>query len=237
MLDPVNCGPVTLALPQDVQTQAYDYPVSLFDRKVHKVRRAPAESEELKQVVTLLKNSSRPLIIAGGGVHYSLAVEALVRFATEHQIPVAETQAGKGTINWDHPMSLGGIGVTGAKSANELAQKADVVIAFGSRLQDFTTESRTLFDSTTHLVQVNVNGFDTSKHNAMSLQGDCKVILEQLEGELAQWQSSKEWQQSVAVEKIAWNNTYENVTKDTEASLPSDAQVLGAIKETQMRPM
>lgn len=232
LLDPVNCGPVTLAFPQDVQTQAYDYPVSLFDKKVHRIRRPQCDSHEFEQVIEALKHSERPLIIAGGGVHYSLAVEALLNFAENHQIPVAETQAGKAAINWDHPLSVGGVGVTGTKAANELAKKADIIIALGSRLQDFTTESRTLFNADTVLVQVNVASFDTGKHGALPLQGDCKLMLEKLGADLVTWQSTKNWQQVIQANKADWDNTYEQVTRDTGASLPSDAQVLGAIKRS-----
>lgn len=232
LLDPVNCGPVTLALPQDVQAQAYDYPVSLFDKKVHRIRRPQCDSHEFEQVIAALKASERPLIIAGGGVHYSLAVDALLKFAEAHQIPVAETQAGKGAINWDHPLSVGGIGVTGTKAANELAKQADVIIALGSRLQDFTTESRTLFNANTQLVQINVASFDVEKHSALPLQGDCKLMLKKLDNDLLSWQSTKNWQQLIQVNKTEWDNIYEEVTSDTALSLPSDAQVLGAIKRT-----
>ena len=232
LLDPVNCGPVTLALPQDVQTQAYDYPVSLFDKKIHRIGRQQADDYDFEKVVEALKQSERPLIIAGGGVHYSLAVETLLKFAEVHQIPVAETQAGKGAMNWDHPLSVGGIGVTGTKAANELAKKADVIIALGSRLQDFTTESRTLFNTDTLLVQVNVGQFDADKHGALPLQGDCKLMLEKLDIELSQWQSTKDWQQAIQENKAEWDNTYEQATRDTGAALPSDAQVLGAIKRS-----
>ena len=230
LLDPVNCGPVTLALPQDVQAQAYDYPSSLFDKKVHRIRRPQCDNYEFEQVIEALKNSERPLIIAGGGVHYSLAVDALLKFAENHQIPVAETQAGKGAIKWDNPLSVGGIGVTGTKAANELAKQADVIIVLGSRLQDFTTESRTLFNAKTLLVHVNVASFDAEKHGALPLQGDCKLMLEKLGNDLSTWQSTQNWQQVIQANKADWDNTYEQVTSDTGASLPSDAQVLGAIK-------
>jgi len=232
LLDPVNCGPVTLALPQDVQTQAYDYPVSLFDKKVHRIRRPQCDSHEFEQVIEALKQSERPLIIAGGGVHYSLAVEALIKFAENHQIPIAETQAGKGAIKWDHHLSVGGIGVTGTKSANELAKKADVIIAVGSRLQDFTTESRTLFNDDSLLIQVNIASFDAGKHGALPLQGDCKLMLEKLDIELLNWQSTINWQLTIQTNKANWDKTYELVTCDTGANLPSDAQVLGAIKRS-----
>ncbi len=232
LLDPVNCGPVTLALPQDVQTQAYDYPVSLFEKKVHRIRRPQGDIHDLEHVVEVLKKSERPLIIAGGGVHYSLAVAALLKFAENHQIPVAETQAGKGAIKWDHPLSVGGIGVTGTKAANELAKQADVIIALGSRLQDFTTESRTLFNPNTLLIQVNVAPFDVEKHGAIPLLGDCKLVLEKLDSDLLTWQSTEKWQQAIQENKTEWDITYEQVTQDTDADLPSDAQVLGAIKRS-----
>jgi len=230
LLDPVNCGPVTLSLPQDVQTQAFDYPVSLFDKKVHRIRQPQGDIHDLEHVVEILKKSERPLIIAGGGVHYSLAVATLLKFAENHQIPVAETQAGKGAMKWDHPLSVGGIGVTGTKAANELAKQADVIIALGSRLQDFTTESRTLFNPNTLLIQVNVAPFDVEKHGAIPVLGDCKLVLEKLDSDLLAWQSTENWQQAIQENRAEWNATYEQVTQDTGANLPSDAQVLGAIK-------
>jgi 3D-(3,5/4)-trihydroxycyclohexane-1,2-dione acylhydrolase (decyclizing) len=231
LLDPVNCGPVTLAMPQDVQTMAFDYPSALFEKRVHRIRRPNADTYELEQAIALLRESSRPLIIAGGGVHYSLATQVLADFALHHKIPVAETQAGKGSLNWDHPYAVGGIGVTGSQAANTLAQQADVILAIGSRLQDFTTESRTLFNRCdVKLIQLNVGQFDANKHNAMPLQGDAKTTLQQLTQALSDWQSTPLWCDEINKVNQHWHGIYEQVTANSDADLPSDAQVLGAIK-------
>ena len=145
LLDPADCGPATLALPQDVQTEAYDYPAEFFRRRVHRIRRPLPDAAELAAALRALRKSKKPLIVAGGGVKYALAEKRLAAFAEEHGIPVAETQAGKGSLAWDHPCNAGAIGVTGSSAANALAAKADVVLAVGTRLGDFATGSRALF--------------------------------------------------------------------------------------------
>jgi 3D-(3,5/4)-trihydroxycyclohexane-1,2-dione acylhydrolase (decyclizing) len=231
LLDPVNCGPVTLAMPQDVQAMAFDFPVTMFKKRVHRIRRPGIDTAELEQVVALLLASSRPLIISGGGVHYSLATEQLAQFASTHKIPVAETQAGKGSLNWQHPYAVGGIGVTGSEAANSLARQADLVIAIGTRLQDFTTQSRTLFSSQNHkLIQVNVGQFDANKHGAVPLQADAKTAIQALTLSLADWQSTPQWSDEISNANQHWHDVYEQVTTNTNTDLPSDAQVLGAVK-------
>lgn len=232
LLDPVNCGPVTLALPQDVQAEAFDYPAALFHPVVHRIRRQPADAVELADAVALLRQSKRPLIIAGGGVHYSLACDALADFASRYQIPVAETQAGKGALHWQHPTAVGGIGVTGAASANQLAHEADLIIAIGSRLQDFTTQSRTGFAGKP-LLQLNVASFDAHKQQAVPLVGDARTVLYQLDHALAaaDYQTDGSWLAQAQSLAAAWQQTYLHLTQAPEHSvLPSDAQVLGAVK-------
>ncbi|AIF99739.1 3D-(3,5/4)-trihydroxycyclohexane-1,2-dione acylhydrolase (decyclizing) [Alteromonas australica] len=230
LLDPVNCGPVTLAFPQDVQAEAFDYPVSLFTKRVHRIRQPLAELFEVEQAVSAIKKSQKPLIIAGGGVLYSGAAAALSEFAETHQIPVAETQAGKGCLSWQHPCALGGVGVTGSEAANKIAAEADLIIAIGTRLQDFTTSSRTLWNrDNTVLLQLNIGAFDANKHDAVSLVGDATQTLTQLHSALAQWSAPTTWLEKAQVLNIKWQQHYEDVTSDTEG-LPSDAQVLGAVK-------
>jgi len=236
LTDPENCGPATLALCQDVQAEAYDYPESFFVEKIHKLLRRPVDSSQLEQVVTLLKKAQKPLIVAGGGVHYSLAVDELRRFSETHGIPVAETQAGKGTLPWDHENYIGSIGVTGSNAANQLAQEADVIIAIGTRLQDFTTASRTLL-SHAPVIQLNVARFDAQKHNALPLIGDAKLALQALSAALPEWRTLQEWQQCGFAAIAKWNQYYEQVTQYTEqpqtqTGLPSDAQILGAVKRS-----
>lgn len=231
LLDPVNCGPVTLALPQDVQAEAFNFPVSMFEKKVHRIRKVGIDAYELNQVAKLIKSAKNPLIIAGGGVHYALATDELSAFANKHGIPVAETQAGKGALHWQHKYAVGGIGVTGSEAANLLAKDADVVIAIGTRLQDFTTESRTLFnDPNKTLIQINVTTFDAIKHNAIPLVGDAKIALEALTQELTGYSTSKQWCDLIAKNVAAWQVKYLQVTAKDDALLPSDAQVLGAVK-------
>src|SRR5437870_4691725 len=168
LTDPADCGPVVLALPQDVQTEACDYPEEFFLRRCWRVRRPPPDPVEVGDAVAILARSRAPLIVAGGGVHYAQAGERLGEFAERHDIPVAETQAGKGAIAWDHYCAVGAIGVTGGAAANTLAAEADVILAVGTRLSDFTTASRSLFrNPSATLIQLNAAGFDAAKHGAL----------------------------------------------------------------------
>lgn len=234
LLDPEHCGPATIALCQDVQTQAYDYPLSFFDECVHIPYRQPVDEAQLNTVIAILKAAKKPLIVAGGGIHYSQAVTRLNEFARKHAIPVTETQAGKGALSWDHPNYVGAIGVTGCDAANTLAQQADVVLAIGTRLQDFTTASRTLFN-TQQLIQLNVAKFDAFKHNAIPLIGDAKLGLEALSTKLSAWSAPVQWQQQGRAAIQLWNDYYLQVTQATEqpstpTGMPTDAHVLGAVK-------
>lgn len=238
LVDAENCGPVTLALPQDVQAEAYDYPTLFFAERVHYARRPPADARELQATITAIKQAKKPLIIAGGGVLYAQAVDELKSFAETFHIPVAETQAGKGALAWDHPNYVGSIGVTGSNAANKLAQEADLVLAVGTRLQDFTTASRTVFGNpAVNLIQLNVAKFDAIKHNAQSLVADAKVGLQQLSQGLTGWKAPSAWLQQGQGGIAEWNAYYEQVTAaeittPTRTGLPSDAQVLGAVKRT-----
>jgi 3D-(3,5/4)-trihydroxycyclohexane-1,2-dione acylhydrolase (decyclizing) len=145
LTDPADCGPVTLALPQDVQTEAYAYPGAFFAPRCWRFRQPPPDPTQLAEAAAALSRARAPLIIAGGGVYYAIACETLADFATRHGVPVAETQAGKGALAWDHPCTVGAIGVTGGSAANELAAEADLILGIGTRLSDFTTASRSLF--------------------------------------------------------------------------------------------
>ena len=181
LTDPVLTGAVTLALPQDVQTESYDYPEDMFAEKVWVIPRMSPNKKSLQETAELIKNSKTPLIIAGGGIIYSDAEAALIDFSNKTGIPVAETQAGKGSIPWDHPQCLGAIGVTGTSSANILAKKSDLVICIGTRLSDFTTASKTLFQNKdVKFIGINVSPDDASKHSATTLVGDAKVCLVKL---------------------------------------------------------
>ena len=163
MTDPATCGPVTLAFCQDVQTEAYDWPETFFQNCVRSIRRPAPDADELRMFVDAVKSAKKPIIIAGGGVHYSGACETLKGFAESHGIPVAETQAGKSAIPWDHPLNLGSIGVTGASSANEVARNADLILGIGTRFQDFTTGSWSLFQNPERrLLSINITAYDAS---------------------------------------------------------------------------
>lgn len=238
LLDAESCGPVTLALPQDVQAEAYDYPTAFFAEQLHYVRRPPADARELQAAISAIQQAKQPLIIAGGGVLYSQATAELKTFVETFKLPVAETQAGKGSLAWDHPNYVGSIGVTGSSAANQLAQEADVVLAIGTRLQDFTTASRTVFaNPAVKLIQLNVAKFDAIKHQAQSLIADAKVGLQQLSEGLSTWQAPSTWLAQGQGAIAEWNAYYAQVTAAdlsvaTRTGLPSDAQVLGAVKRT-----
>lgn len=238
LVDAENCGPVTLALPQDVQAEAYDYPLSWLAERVHYPRRPPADARELQAAIAAIQQAKRPLVIAGGGILYAQATAELKSFVEAHHLPVAETQAGKGSLAWNHPNYVGSIGVTGSSAANQLAQEADLVLAMGTRLQDFTTASRTVFaHPELKLIQLNVAKFDAIKHNALSLIADAKVGLQQLSEGLSGWQANPTWLAQGQGAIAEWNAYYEQVTAaelsaPTRTGLPSDAQVLGAVKRT-----
>ena len=234
LLDSENCGPVTLSLPQDVQAEAFDYPEDFFVKQTHSIRKIKIDAAELSRAVETLKNSKKPLIIAGGGVHYADACIVLQEFAKKYQIPVAETSAGKGALAWDHPTYIGAIGVTGSNAANNMAKQADIVLAIGTRLNDFTSGSRALF-SDKIILQLNVARFDAIKHNALSLWGDAKLGIQKLDKELSSWKAPIQWQDMAQKESLKWNNYYEEITSINNSSktkdiLPTDAQVLGEIK-------
>jgi 3D-(3,5/4)-trihydroxycyclohexane-1,2-dione acylhydrolase (decyclizing) len=230
LTDPADCGPVTLALPQDVQAEAYDYSEEFFRPRYWRVRRPPPEAAQLADAVAALLQARAPLIVAGGGVHYALAGDALAGFAQRHGIPVAETQAGKGVLAADHPCNVGAIGVTGGSAANTLAAEADLVLAIGTRLSDFTTASRSLFaNDAAVLIQLNVAGFDAAKHGALPLVADAKAGLDALSGALAFWATPAEWADKARRLAIEWNAAVVQATAPSNAALPSDAQVLGAV--------
>jgi 3D-(3,5/4)-trihydroxycyclohexane-1,2-dione acylhydrolase (decyclizing) len=230
LTDPVGCGPVTLALPQDVQAEAYDYPESFFAPRTHHLLRSGADSGELHAAIAAIGSARKPLIVAGGGVHYSGATAELASFAAKYGIPVAETQAGKGALPWNHACNVGAIGVTGSAAANELARAADLIIAIGTRLQDFTTGSGLLIGkSATRLLSINVARHDLAKHGAMGLRGDAQRCLQDIDADLEQVQIDKDWLRSVDSLRAAWDATVDAATATSSKTLPSDAEVLGVV--------
>lgn len=233
LTDPAECGPVTLALCQDTQAEAYDYPESLFAEKVWTPRRIRPDENELAAAAALIRKARKPFIVAGGGVLYSGAEKELAAFAEKHGIAVGETQAGKSSLPHDHAACLGSVGVTGTGAANALAEEADVVIAVGTRLQDFTTGSWALFkDPNRRIVGLNVQGFDAAKHNAQPLVADARVGLEELSRALEGWKALESWTAKARHEKARWFEAAARYTDPTNAELPSDAQVIGAVQRT-----
>ena len=230
LTDPVACGPVTLALCQDVQAEAFDFPDTLFEPRHHRTRRPHPDIIELHRVTDLLLDSERPLIVAGGGVLYSGAEEELAHFASQLRIPVAETQAGKGALRWDHPFNVGAIGVTGSDAANTLAREADLILAVGTRLQDFTTGSRALLQGGAALVQLNIAPPDGAKHGATPLVGDALRTLEALRRDALFPGVTEAWQDRAASLARDWTKVVDAATAPPAGNaLPSDAQVLGAV--------
>ncbi|MEN3382097.1 MAG: hypothetical protein V7608_2141 [Hyphomicrobiales bacterium] len=236
LTDPAACGPVTLALCQDTQAEAYDYPESFFAERIWEPRRTRPDARELAEATRLIAAAKRPLIVAGGGVHYSEATAELAALAERHDIPVAETQAGKSALPFDHPLNMGAIGVTGTSAANSLAAKADLVLAVGTRLQDFTTGSGALFrDPARRIVGLNVQPFDADKHRAEPLVCDAKAGLEALLQALRGYRSPAAWRALSERELAAWNGDAAKATAPSNATLPSDAQVIGAVQRAGQR--
>jgi 3D-(3,5/4)-trihydroxycyclohexane-1,2-dione acylhydrolase (decyclizing) len=231
LTDPAECGPVTLALCQDVQAEAFDYPEQFFATRVWHVRRVRPDVGELAAAADLLRNARAPLLIAGGGVHYSEATEVLDRFVTAHGIPLAETQAGKSALPFDHPFNLGAIGVTGTSAANRAAETADVILAVGTRLQDFTTGSWALFQNPgRRLIGLNVQVFDAAKHHMQPLIADARVGLTELDQALAGHRAPPAWPHHLTAVVGGWREQASAVTAPSNAELPSDAQVIGAVQ-------
>jgi 3D-(3,5/4)-trihydroxycyclohexane-1,2-dione acylhydrolase (decyclizing) len=230
LLDPAECGPAFIALPQDVQGEAFDYPVAFFEPRVHRVPRPRPDVEQLTAAAQLLRLARQPLLIAGGGVRYALADAELAAFVERHNIPIAETVAGRGVLLHEHPLNVGPIGVIGAASANALAAAADVVLAVGTRLQDFTTGSWTVFQNPDfRLIALNAARFDAHKHRALAVVGDARVGLAELSAGLGDWRAPDDWRRRAEQETAAWNRTVDQHSGPTNASLPSYAHVVGAI--------
>jgi 3D-(3,5/4)-trihydroxycyclohexane-1,2-dione acylhydrolase (decyclizing) len=235
LTDPAECGPATIAFPQDVQTEAHDFPTGFFARRLHRIRAPEPDAREIAQAAAALRRAKRPLVIAGGGVKYAGAEAALAGFAQAHGLPVVETQAGKGSLAWDHPSNAGAIGVTGSGAGNGLAAKADLVLAIGTRLADFTTGSRALF-AQARLVALNVAPFDAAKHDALAVVADAARGLAALGAALEGWSAPAPWTRRIAPALVRWNATVARITAAPKlGALPTDAQVLGAVNRAMPR--
>ncbi len=230
LTDPVETGAVTLCLPQDVQAEAYDWPDELFDRRVWHVGRLAADESALARAVEVIRRSSRPAVVAGGGVIYSQATEALRSFAESTGIPVAETQAGKGSLAFDHPQAVGAVGATGTTAADRLANEADVIIGVGTRYSDFTTASRTLFaDPHVRFVNLNVASFDAHKLSATPLVADARTGLRQLQESLEGWSVDVAYRDRSTLLAAAWDETVQSSYDAGHEPLPAQSEVLGVV--------
>ena len=229
LLDPADCGPAFIGLPQDVQGWAWDFPQELFEKKIHRIRRIAPDEAEIADARAALLAAKRPMIIAGGGVQYSRAAEDLAAFAEAHRIPVVETIAGRANLLADHPFNIGPIGVTGSDSANAIAQKADVILAVGTRLQDFTTGSWTAFDAGAQIVAINAARHDAGKHRALPVVGDAKRSLEAL-GQGLDYAAPAEWVEEAQAERRDWDEyVAQNVKPGNGPN--SYAQAIGVVNE------
>jgi 3D-(3,5/4)-trihydroxycyclohexane-1,2-dione acylhydrolase (decyclizing) len=230
LTDPVETGAVTLALPQDVQAEAFDWPEELFARRVWQVRGPPAEPGVLAEAAALLRSARRPLIVAGGGTIYADATDALRELAEATGIPVAETQAGKGSLPYDHPCAVGAIGATGTTAANALAREADVVLGVGTRWSDFTTASRTLFaDPDVRFVCLNVAPADAHKQAAVALVADARAGLEALRAALDGWAADPEHTERARTLAADWDAIVERAHTLGHGPLPAQSEVIGAV--------
>ena len=247
MLDPGDCGPAFIGLPQDLQGEAYEFPARFFEETVHEIRRPRPDTHELRRAAAALASAERPLIVAGGGVHWSLAEDQLRAFAEQHNIPVVETVAGRTSLFADHPLNCGPIGVTGCTSANAMASEADVVLAVGTRLGDFVTGSWTVFGGgeDVQIIGLNAARFDATKHRSLPLVADAREGLAELATALSGYRASEEWsdravsessQYHAYIDKIAAAETVTSVERSADndntsadQELPTYAQVVGVV--------
>lgn len=233
LADPAETGAVTLAMPEDVQAETYAYPAHFFEKRVYTLERPPASASALRDAVALLRSAKRPLLVAGGGVHYSDATAALAAFATATGIPVAVTQAGKGALLDAHPQCLGALGVTGNAAANALALEADLVINVGTRLSDFTTASKTQFQNPrVRFLGINIHAADAHKHGALPLVGDARAILVQLTRALSGWSVSTAYRTGIARARATWEKTRAQLIAPQRGIALTQAQVIEAVNQS-----
>ena len=234
LTDPAETGAVTIALPQDVQVEAYDFPEDFFGKRVHYISRTLPEVSQLNRAVEMIRISKNPLIIAGGGVIYSEAEEALTRFCATMGIAVGETQAGKGSLPWNHTCNVGAIGVSGTLAANRIAKEADLVICVGTRLSDFTTASKTQFQNRdVQFIGINVASRDTRKHGALPLMGDARATLNKLHDMLTEegYSVSSGYKETVQSLKAAWNKEADRIVGSQKESNITQGELIGLVNE------
>lgn len=231
MLDPSDCGPAFIGLPQDIAAEAYDFPAKFFEPQVHEISRPRADRNQVARAVQVLRAAKKPVIIAGGGVHYSRAEHELADFATKFGIPVVETVAGKSSLLADHPRYAGAIGVTGIEQANELVGGADVVLAIGTRLEDFTTGSWTVFSPDTQLIALNTARFDAVKHRSLAVVGDALESINDLSEGLGDWAADPSWTAKSSDLKVELIKYIDGRTADDGVWPPSYAQLVGLVNK------
>ncbi len=232
LTSPSETGAVTLALPQDVQAEAFDFPVALFSKRVWRIARPRPDLQLLKQAVNLIKSAQKPVIIAGGGVIYSDATEILKKLAKQTGIPVAETFAGKGSLPYDHPSNLGAVGATGTPGANEITGDADLVIGIGTRYSDFTTASKTAFQNPgVKFININITDFDSFKHAAFALTADAKVCLEELTEMLKEYRVADQYRAKVALMNVEWDKQVNQFYKISGETPVNQGEVVGAVND------
>jgi len=232
LTSPAETGAVTLALPQDVQAEAFDYPLAFFNKRVWRVPRSRPDSASLRAAAELIRQSQRPLIVAGGGVIYSGATELLARFVEQTGIPSSETMAGKGSLRYDHPLNLGAIGATGTLAANRIARDADLVIGIGTRYSDFTTASKTAFQNPdVRFININVTEFDAGKHYGLPVVGDALAALEELLALLLGYQVEAAYRAEARQLHDAWDAEVERIYAMRAEPLPSQGELIGLLNE------
>lgn len=230
LLSPAETGAVTLCLPQDVQAEAYDYPVSFFEKRLWKIQRSRPDIDILQQATQWIRQAKKPVIITGGGTIYSDATEVLAQLSSRTGIAVCETQAGKGSLAFNHPFSLGAVGVTGTPGANRMIREADLVIGIGTRYSDFTTASKTLFQNpAVRFININVSELDAFKQNALPLIGDARVVLEELLPLLNTYQTSETYQAMVSLFRSEWDEDVEQVYESKNRTMLTQGEVIGAL--------
>lgn len=232
LTDPAETGAVVLAMPQDVQAEAFDWPVEMFEKRVWHVRRPAVSETEMARAAAIIKSAKRPLIVSGGGTIYAEASQELRDLASATGIPVSDTQAGKGAINYDHECAVGGVGSTGANSANHLADKADVVIGVGTRYSDFTTASHTQFKNPdVRFVNINVKAFDAAKHAGEMVVADAKLALAALKEALGDYRVSEDYSREIASEREDWFEKTAECYGAHDQELPVQTEVFGALND------
>ena len=232
LLDPADCGPAFIGLPQDVQGESAEFPEVFFEEKIHRIRRPQPEQVDISAVARLIKQSKQPVIVCGGGVQYSEATAELTAFVEKHQIPVVETIAGRTSLLHSHPLNCGPIGPTGSDSAKQITENADLVLAIGTRLQDFVTGSWSTFrNPDMQLVTINVARFDAIKHRAVAVIADARDSIIALDEELGDFSTTSAWQKNAQQQVEVWNAIVDERTKISNTTSPSYAQVIGQVNE------